>query len=406
MRIRSFTCFYNPGSTNAQLKLERLTNLRQEAIQRIGNSGYEIQTTRLVTTPFPYWLKALSADKSIPVIQQLENEALEIGYDYLSLGPAVDNYPESFGVIPYLMENTRNTFFGGMMASLGKGVNLTSVRACAKIIKKLAVLSADGFTNTRFAALANVDPHTPFFPAAYHEGDGPVFALAIECADLAISAFSGVQNLGEGRANLIKEIEFHADKLDDLCSSLSIEHKVDFMGMDFSLAPFPEEWCSLGAAIEKLGPNRIGLAGTLASAAFLADTLDLGNWRRVGFNGLMLPVLEDSRLAIRSSDGSLTLKDLLLCSAVCGCGLDTVPLPGDITIDQIEGILLDVAALAVRLNKPLTARLMPIPGKSAGEKTGFDFGYFANTCVMDPIAEPLHGPLEGDETIIIRPRRL
>jgi uncharacterized protein (UPF0210 family) len=175
--------------------------------------------------------------------------------------------------------------------------------------------------------------------------------------------------------------------------------------MDFSLAPFPEDWCSLGAAIEKLGPNRMGMAGTLASAAYLADTLDQGKWRRTGFNGLMLPVLEDSRLAMRSSDGSLSLKDLLLCSAVCGCGLDTVPLPGDTSIHQIEGILLDVAALAMRLNKPLTARLMPIPGKKAGALTGFDFGYFANTHVMESGAEPLRGPMAVDKIIHIRPRQ-
>jgi hypothetical protein len=96
----------------------------------------------------------------------------------------------------------------------------------------------------------------------------------------------------------------------------------------------------------------------------------------------MLPVLEDAVLAGRSKEGLLTVNDLLLWSAVCGTGLDTVPLPGDVTEDELAGILLDMAALAVRLDKPLTARLMPVPGLKAGDVTAFDFGYFANGQVL------------------------
>jgi uncharacterized protein (UPF0210 family) len=58
--------------------------------------------------------------------------------------------------------------------------------------------------------------------------------------------------------------------------------------------------------------------------------------------------------------------------------MDTIPLPGDITEDALARILGDVAALAVRLKKPLTARLMPIKGKSAGEMTTFEDPYLVN----------------------------
>jgi len=74
---------------------------------------------------------------------------------------------------------------------------------------------------------------------------------------------------------------------------------------------------------------------------------------------------------------------------VCGTGLDTVPLPGDTSPEQLYAILLDLAALAHRLDKPLTARLMPLPGKSAGDPTDFDFAYFANSRVMELQAKPL-----------------
>jgi len=89
---------------------------------------------------------------------------------------------------------------------------------------------------------------------------------------------------------------------------------------------------------------------------------------------------------------------------VCGAGLDTVPLPGDATADQLSALLLDVAALAVRLGKPLTARLMPVPGKSAGEKTEYDFGYFCNGQIMALPARTLYGTFRGDENIPLQPR--
>jgi uncharacterized protein (UPF0210 family) len=119
----------------------------------------------------------------------------------------------------------------------------------------------------------------------------------------------------------------------------------------------------------------------------------------------MLPVLEDAVLAKRAADGSLTVTDLLLYSAVCGTGLDTIPLPGDVSEEQLAAVLLDLAALAQRLGKPLTARLMPVPGKQAGDPTGFDFAFFANSRVMPIRAQPLKGLFSGDETFDLKARK-
>jgi len=59
-----------------------------------------------------------------------------------------------------------------------------------------------------------------------------------------------------------------------------------------------------------------------------------------------------------------------------------VPLPGDISEDQIARIVGDVAWLAYKWNKPLAARLLPAPGKKAGEKTEFSGGALTNTAVQ------------------------
>ena len=80
-------------------------------------------------------------------------------------------------------------------------------------------------------------------------------------------------------------------------------------------------------------------------------------------------------------------------------------MPGDTSPEALQAVLLDLAALAQRLDKPLTARLMPIPGKAAGEPTGFDFAFFANSRILALEAQPLRHFLAGDETFTLRPRK-
>ncbi|MBN1966729.1 MAG: DUF711 family protein, partial [Anaerolineae bacterium] len=123
--------------------------------------------------------------------------------------------------------------------------------------------------------------------------------------------------------------------------------------------------------------------------------------------GLMLPVLEDSILAARAADGHLSVADLLLYSSICGTGLDTLPLPGDVSAEALAGILLDTAALSLRLNKPLTARLMPLPGKAAGDPSELDqvFSYFAPSRVMAvPEVLTAGGLFSGEGAFMIKPR--
>jgi uncharacterized protein len=153
-----------------------------------------------------------------------------------------------------------------------------------------------------------------------------------------------------------------------------------------------------------MGVSKIGLHGSLAAAAILTDAIDRADFPHTGFSGFMQPVLEDSVLARRAAEGTLTIKDVLLYSAVCGTGLDTVPLPGDTTADQLVPLLLDLCALALRLNKPLTARLMPIPGKKAGDETNFDFAFFAPSKVMKLESEHLNPPLAQDQVLQINKR--
>jgi uncharacterized protein (UPF0210 family) len=291
------------------------------------------------------------------------------------------------------------------MATAHDGIYLPALRACAEVITRNATISPDGFGNLRFAALANVLPGGPFFPAAYHDADQPTFALALEAADLAVDAFANSKTVEEGRKALINELENHARKLVYAAEPLKFRFSVRFGGIDFSLAPFPAEAQSLGLAFEQFGVPKIGLHGSLAAACILTDAIDRADFPRAGFSGLMMPVLEDATLAKRAADKVLTVKDLLMYSAVCGSGLDTIPVPGDVSSAQVSALLLDISALALRLHKPLTARLLPIPGKVAGDVTDFHFDYFTNSRVMTLEAEPLTKHFAGNETFTVHSRK-
>ncbi len=405
MKIRSVTCFYDPGAAHAPAALKRLSNLARTAVDRFAAAGFEVQTTRLALPPFPRLIPGCCDDSAVIFVQQMEKNAAELGFSYISFGPAVPEEPHAYEVIPRLLSATRNSFFGGILGDARRGISLPAVRACGEVIAAAAPIEEGGFANLRFAALANVPAYAPFFPAAYHTpGDPPAFALALEAAGLAQDALRGAATLNEARERLLNALESHAVRLEQVARSLGEEFNTIFRGLDFSLAPFPTPEVSLGGAMELLGLPSVGLSGSLAASAFLAETLDRGNWLKVGFNGMMMPVLEDSGLAQRAAEGTLGIQELLTYSAVCGTGLDTVPLPGDATPQQLSAVLLDVAALAVRLNKPLTARLMPIPGKAAGEPTAFSFDFFANSRVMRLPAAPLFGLFAGSETFDLHPR--
>lgn len=406
MKIRSITSFFDPGTLKADYTLEMLADLAKECKETCQAFGIEVQTIRLATIPFSLIKSTKKNDQLIKITKTLETNSKLNGFDYLSLGPALINKPDSYDLISDLISETDITFFSGIIADQESGVSINAIHLCAKIIHQNALIEENGFANLRFSALANVKPFGPFFPGSYHQqGQPPAISLAIEGADEVVFAYQNANNLLEARKILIERLENQANQLGLIFSELLADHKVVFQGFDFSVAPFPEDSCSLGAAMESLGISSLGKHGSLAAAAFLADTLDRGNWARCGFNGLMLPLLEDSRLSKRSIDQTLSIKDLLMYSAVCGTGLDTIPIPGSTTRDQIEALLLDIAALSSRLKKPLTARLMPVPGMNAGDLTKFDFKYFANGRVLSIDANPLERFFKNsEEKFNLKPR--
>jgi hypothetical protein len=153
-----------------------------------------------------------------------------------------------------------------------------------------------------------------------------------------------------------------------------------YKGLDPTPAPLAK--VSIGAAIETLIKAKFGSSGTMTAAAAITKAVKAVPVQHVGYSGLMVPVLEDSLLAQRWSEGTFNVDDVLAYSAVCGTGLDTIPLPGDVTVDQLSAMIGDMASLAWKWKKPLSARLQPVANKKSGEKTEFDDPFLTNAVLQ------------------------
>ena len=243
----------------------------------------------------------------------------------------------------------------------------------------IANATSGGEGNFRFAATAFCPPGTPFVPAAFHVGK-PAFSIGLESPRLLQAAFAGAPDLPTAKATLRSSMNAALGPVQSLAENIARETGRRFVGIDVSPAPFKD--ASIGQAIETLTGVPFGEPQTLAACAAITEVLKSVDVQTCGYSGLMLPVLEDPVLARRAGEGRYGVAELLLYSSVCGTGLDVIPLPGDSDVSQLAATIVDMAALATRYQKPLSARLIPIPGKKAGDLATFDNPYLVDSVVM------------------------
>jgi len=369
--------------------IQQASTILKSANDRYMEAGYEVQTVRLSTHSIFDDLADWSPTAIIDYVQDLQRMLDDHSIGFCSLGTAHaarPNFPlKRIELITNMLAPTSALNATVQLANKKHGLRPEAALAAAEVMKRLANETAEGFGNFRFAALACVEPGSPFFPSAYHEGPASL-SLGMQGAGIIADAFLAQKNDHATPIELTKITDLVKAKLIEralpiisLGQSLASDFGLSFGGIDLSPAPLGED--SIVSALELSGYGPIGSSGTVALAAALTSALKGTELPTCGYCGLMLPVLEDATLGQRWEEGLVTTHELLLYSAVCGTGLDTVPLPGDTESTEIAHLLCDVATLALRLNKPLSARLFPVPGKKSGQRTEFTSPYLTNTLV-------------------------
>jgi uncharacterized protein (UPF0210 family) len=380
VKIRAITAFINLDRAQYKQQIADTVKLLKYARTVFESRGYAVQTIRISTQPFPEYTKGLTNEQALAFFK--EYDALADHEKFAaSIGPAMLNAGDSDAQADLLAEILQNTktLHGSVVVAGEDGVRWRAVGAAARVMKKLEE-TEHSQGNFRFSAIAMVPPLTPFYPGSYHTGFGHQFTIALESANVVAAAFKDAPDLGAAKRRLTEMLAAEAFDVQYLAERVDRDQGWTYMGIDLSPAPMKD--VSIGAAIENLTAQPVGTSGTLTAAATITAAIKDVKVKQAGYSGLMLPILEDTRLAERWSAGLISLDALLSYSAVCGTGLDTVPLPGDTSVEKLSLIIGDMASLAYKWHKPLSARLLPVAGKGWGEVTEFDDPYLVNVTLQ------------------------
>jgi uncharacterized protein (UPF0210 family) len=384
-KIRAITAFVLLDRAQYQQQIADAVKMLNRARTIFESRGFEVQTIRIATQPFPQYTIGLTDAQAVAFFKDYDALAIKDGFD-AAIGPAMLNATDSPAQADLLADILLNTkkLNGSVLVGAEDGVRWPAVGAAARVMKRLED-TEHSQGNFRFTAISMVPPLTPFFPAAYHNGYGHQFAIAFESANIVAAAFKDAPDLATAKQRLVDALGKVAFEAQAQAGRIDSETGWSYMGIDLSPAPLKD--VSIGAAIENLTTLPIGSSGTLTAAATITSAIREIQVKQTGYSGLMLPILEDTRLAQRWSEGRITIDSLLSYSAVCGTGLDTVPLPGDISAEQLSLIIGDMASLAVKWHKPLSARLFPVAGKGPGDVTELTGDALVNATIQ-PLAKP------------------
>lgn len=389
--IRTITLSVGDAHPLAEEQIARAAAFLADARAAAEAAGYTVQTVRIATRPLLADIASADDAAIEAYAARLQDWCVVYDIGYCSLGTAPADDPafpvERIALLPRLLAPHEALNATVQLGSVAAGVRYEAALPAALAMRALAE-HGDGDANFRFAVLACCEAGGPFFPQAF--ASGPEWSVSVglqsaglvgrALAELAERAGPGLSALAGLPAAVGEALEREARPVVDLVCEQAQNAGFAFGGIDLSPAPMGNE--SIADAIEAVGLGPFGAPGTLAVAAALTAGIKAPNLPQCGYCGLMLPVLEDEIIGERCAEGTISVNSLLAYSAVCGTGLDTVPIPGDTEPEQVAALLADVASLAVRLRKPLSARLFLVPGGAAGDLTNFASPYLTNTRIL------------------------
>jgi uncharacterized protein len=468
MRIRALTCGLSLDSNDfisyehLYQKFSPLNDFLNQLQQKLMNENYEIQTIRFTLNSFEHWIPFQNNNTSIDLeigisrIQMILKILDNLNIQFCSIGSA--STKETIQILPIFLSLSSKLYSNALIQHSSPHSSASSstpplvysselALVAAQVAVDLSKQTSDGLKNFSYCVSFNCPPNIPFFPASYHRHlSPPILSVALECGELLFLAFHGLTEEGAkgqggvrgGRASgagdddhvetsrpCVKGIDHEQatqnlnlayqqmlTPIQEIIQSHCETHEcqVIYGGIDASMNPALSLVESVGKGMEELIPSHhFGQWGTLSVVSVITKAIKTlpSSYILCGYNGLMLPVMEDIQLSARAAEISslplsspvsltrsssssssapvvspYTLRDLLIYSSVCGVGLDTVPIPGNTSPEQLRDIYSDIATLASRLNKPLSCRLLLMPGLSAGEMTNVESPYLCNTRVF------------------------
>lgn len=377
-KIRTITAFVRLDRGLYKAQIADALRVLHAARDEFTGAGYEVETLRITTQPFSAITRGLSESQAINFFRDLDKLAQQQGFTP-DIGPAMIRDGDDPGQAELLAQiiAATQTINGFVVVADSSGLHWNGIREAARVVKYLEEHTDRGEGNFRFAAAAFPPLNAPFYPVSHTSGQGRSFAIGLESAGIVNQAFASAGgDVPTASDQLTQLLGAEAKKVEETARRIEKITSWNYVGID--LTPVPLKEVSIGGAIETLLEAPIGSPGSLSAAYAITSAVQRIPVVHTGYSGLMLPVLEDSVLARRWEAGRINRDALLSYSAVCSAGLDAIPLPGDITEREIASIISDMASLAVKWKKPLSARLLPAPGRRVGEMTDFSSQYLVN----------------------------
>jgi len=359
--------------------------------------GIPIINKRISVTPVALLIEAcVEPDAPVEIAKVLDRASKDVGIDFIGgYGALVQKGmtradERLIDSLPEMLSSTERVCAFLNVASTVSGMNMDAVIRLGKTLKEISSRTENGVGCARFVVFANAPEDNPFMAGAFHGVGEPDFSL-----NIGISGPGVVRSVVEKNkdcnltelSEVIKRTTFKITRAGELIGrELAQNLSVPFGIVDISLASTTKVGDSVAGIVEMMGVEKMGAPGSTAALALLIDAVKKGGAMASGnvggLSGTFIPVSEDSCMNEAVRVGALSIEKLEALTAVCSVGLDMIAIPGDTEATTISAIIADELAIGVVNNKTTGVRLIPVPGKKAGDYVNFG-GLLGETYVMN-----------------------
>ncbi len=405
MGIDLFDCSDRDAKKAARLIKEKVIRTASPLIgacEKVSNRyGIPIVNKRVAVSPIADVMGGHGIEEMVMVAHAMDEAAQEAGIDIIGGYSALVQKGMSrsdealIESLPIVLSETTRVCASVNAASTRSGINVDALIRLGHIWLDTANRTADkdGFGCAKLSVFANMPEDNPFMAGAYKGIGEPETVInvgvsgpgVVKRAVELLRQNSGDCDLG-AIAEEIKSTAFRVTRCGELIGrEVAKAVGAQFGIVDLSLAPTPAVGDSVGEIFYAMGFTTIGGPGTTAALMMLNDAVKKGGSFASssvgGLSGAFIPVAEDSALAEAAANGDLTLEKLEAMTSVCSVGLDMIAVPGDTLPETLTALAMDELAIGVVNHKVTSIRVIPVPGKVAGERAVFG-GLFGEAPIM------------------------